>query len=208
MKKSFLIIASVACIYLFHSCKPKDEGAATSTGTDTSLMNTPTSSTTGNQFDVKPDSNTNPSVASTGDTNSLAKPDPSKKGKKGKVSMSMEEPKASGNADVMDKEGYYTNVYPGYPGGNKALASFFDKNIQYPQEASDNGVEGTVNISFTVDEKGKIGSPKVTSPRLGYGLEEEALRVFNKMPSWTPGSLKGKNVKTRYNLPVRFQLES
>ena len=131
-----------------------------------------------------------------------------KKGKKGKVSLTITEPKVMGEMDAMDKEGYYTNVYPAYPGGNKALTDFFEKNIQYPQEASDNGVEGKVNISFTVDEKGKMASPKVTSPKIGYGVEEEALRVFNKMPMWKPGSLKGKNVKTRYNLPVRFQLEN
>lgn len=208
MKKSILIIASAVCMYAFNSCKPKDESSTTITGTDSSMMTTPTTTGTGDPSEVKPDSNTNPSsTAITADTASTATPNPSKKGKKGKVSMSMEEPKATGSVDITDNEGYYTNVYPAYPGGNKALTSFFDRNIAYPAEASDNGVEGTVNISFTVDERGKIGAPKVTSKRLGYGLEEEALRVFNKMPVWTPGSLKGKNVKTRYNLPVRFQLE-
>lgn len=208
MKKLILLFASAACIYSINSCKPKNESEATVSGTDSSLMTTTTTTSTGDPSTVKPDSNTNPSVGSMTDTSSMAKPDPSKKGKKGKVNMGMEEPKASGNTDVVDAEGYYTNIYPAYPGGNKALAGFFEKNIEYPQTASDNGVEGTVIISFTVDEKGKIGTPKVTSKKLGYGLEEEALRVFNKMPSWTPGSLKGKNVKTRYTLPVRFQLES
>lgn len=208
MKKSILIIASALCIYSFNSCKPKNESEATVSGTDSSLMTTTTTTSTGDPSTVKPDSNTNPSIGAMTDTDSMAKPDPSKKGKKGKVSMSMDEPKASGNTDVVDAEGYYTNIYPAYPGGNKALAGFFEKNIEYPQTASDNGVEGTVIISFTVDEKGKVGAPKVTSKKLGYGLEEEALRVFNKMPSWAPGSLKGKNVKTRYTLPVRFQLES
>lgn len=207
MKKPILIIASAVCMYAFNSCKPKDESAATVTGTDSSMMTTPTTTTTGDPSEVKPDSNTTPSAMTMTDTASVATPNPAKKGKKGRVSMSMDEPKATGSVDVTDKEGYYTNVYPAYPGGNKALASFFDRNVEYPAEAADNGVEGTVNISFTVDESGKIGSPRVTSKRLGYGLEEEALRVVNKMPVWTPGSLKGKNVKTRYNLPVRFQLE-
>ncbi len=129
-----------------------------------------------------------------------------KKSKKGMVTVPMEE-KTSGSEGTMDKEGYYSNVYPSYPGGSKALESFFEKNIEYPADAADNGVEGTVNISFTVDEKGKVSAAKTTNAPLGHGLEQEALRVFNKMPAWKPGSLKGKNVKTRFNLPVRFQLE-
>lgn len=210
MKKSILIIASAVCIYSFSSCTSKNESESNATvaGTDSSLMTTPTTTESGLPSSVKPDSITNPSAGTLSDTTSMAKPDPSKKGMKGKVSMNMESPKASGKEDATDTEGYYTNVYPSYPGGNNALAGFFEKNIQYPQQASDNGVEGTVKISFTVDENGKVAGVKTTNSRLGYGLEEEALRVFNKMPRWKPGSLKGKNVKTRYTLPVRFQLEN
>ncbi len=134
-------------------------------------------------------------------------PDPAKKGKKGKVSIVMAN-NVSGDMSV-DKEGYYNNteILPGYPGGEKALGRFYDDNIQYPVEASDNGVDGTVNINFAVDENGKLYAPVVTSPIIGYGLEQEALRVFNKMPKWSPGRIKGKNVKTRFNLPVKFQLQ-
>ncbi|MBC7508831.1 MAG: TonB family protein, partial [Ferruginibacter sp.] len=80
------------------------------------------------------------------------------------------------------------------------------KNIEYPSEATDNGVEGTVNMNFAVDEKGKVYAPKITSDNIGYGIEKESLRVFAKMPTWTPGKIKGKNVKTRYTLPIKFQL--
>jgi periplasmic protein TonB len=109
----------------------------------------------------------------------------------------------------MDKDGYYGNadVLPAYPGGQRALENFFTNNVEYPQQATDNGTEGSVDISFLVDENGKISSPKVIGPKVGDGIEEEALRVFNKMPSWKPGQIKGKNVKTRFMLPVRFQLE-
>ncbi|MBC7937253.1 MAG: energy transducer TonB [Rhizobacter sp.] len=117
-------------------------------------------------------------------------------------------PKKSGaNIEETDKDGYYTNVSPAYPGGDRSPVNFFRNNIEYPQDAADNCVEGTVNISFLVDENGKITSPVTNAPRLGYGLEEEALRVFKKMPKWNPGSLKGKNIKTHFTLPVTFQLQ-
>ena len=136
-----------------------------------------------------------------------AMPNPSKKGKKGKVSIVMAN-NISGDMSV-DKEGYYNSseILPGYPGGEKALERFYNDNIQYPVEASDNGVDGTVKINFAVDENGKLYAPVVTSPFIGYGIEQEALRVFNKMPKWTPGRIKGKNVKTRFSLPVNFQLQ-
>lgn len=136
----------------------------------------------------------------------IVKPDPSKKGKKGKVTITIP---AAGTGDMTpDKEGYYSNteILPAYPGGQKALENFFARNIQYPADASDNGVEGTVNINFSVDENGKIYTPKVISSKIGYGLEDEALAAFKKMPKWTPGKIKGKNVKTRYTLPVKFML--
>jgi periplasmic protein TonB len=136
----------------------------------------------------------------------VVKPDPSKKGRKGKVSFEMP---TTGTGDMTpDKEGYYANaeILPSYPGGQKSLEKFFEKNLQYPQEANDNGVEGTVKMNFAVDENGKIYSPKITSNKIGYGLEEEALSAFSKMPKWTPGRIKGKNVKTRFTLPVKFQL--
>lgn len=206
MKKTILLLASVVCIYTFNSCTSKNESSTTSAGTDSSMMTTTTTTASGLPSSVKPDSTTNPSGGM--DTTSMAIPDPAKKGKKGKVILSLENPVPVGSEDAVDVEGFYTNVYPAYPGGNNALASYFQNNIQYPQDAIDNGVDGIVNISFTVDEKGKVGSPRIVNKKIGYGLEEEAMRVFNKMPTWKAGALKGKNVKTRYTLPVRFQLES
>ena len=137
-----------------------------------------------------------------------AKPDPSKKGMKGKVSIIL--PMAP-MADVKmeaDNSGVYSNVeiLPSFPGGNKGLQKFFDDNLEYPADASNDGVEGTVNVSFVVDENGKLTVPKVDGDNVGYGLEAEALRVVNKMPTWNPGKLKGKNVKTKFALPVKFVL--
>ena len=134
-----------------------------------------------------------------------------KNGKTGKIVVVFPKMESDAKAKMdMDNEGNYTNVEvtPAYPGGQKALENFFNYNIEYPQQAADNGTEGVINVSFVVDENGKISSPKILGKRVGDGLEDEALRVVNKMPSWTPGKVKGKNVKTRLTLPVKFQLES
>jgi len=205
MKKTVSAILSISLCSLFvvgcNNGENKDAATPNATiATDTATMAvSPSDSAAMN----------NSTTTMTADSMSTTRvvPNPAKKGKKGMVTIAINDKKTGEDMDAMDKEGYYTNVYPSYPGGDKALESFFEKNIQYPSNASDNGVEGTVTISFTVDEKGNISSPKTSNQTIGYGLEEEALRVFKKMPSWKPGSLKGRNVKTRFNLPVRFQLE-
>ncbi len=141
----------------------------------------------------------------------IAKPNPTKKGGKGKVVI-VSNPavvKSSNNAPmIMDNDGYYerVDILPSYPGGEKAMAKFVEKNITYPQDAINDGVEGTVNVVFAVDENGTIYKPATKGEAVGYGLDEAAAGVIMKMPRWNPGSIKGKNVKTRFTLPITFQI--
>jgi protein TonB len=100
----------------------------------------------------------------------------------------------------------YSEVMPSFPGGEKALEKWLENNIQYPETAQDNGTEGDVLITFAVDENGKVYTPTIISNKLGDGLEEEAVAVVYKMPKWNPGKIKGKNVKTKFTLPISFQL--
>ncbi len=143
-----------------------------------------------------------PAVDSTGKMKS-----PAGKGKKGKISIIMGDMKSSA-AMTADKDGFYTNVdsWPSFPGGQKALEDYFANNVEYPDMASSNGTQGTVQVNFGVDENGKVVSPKVMSTKVGDGIEDEALRLVKKMPSWNAGKVKGKAVKTRFTLPVRFEL--
>ena len=83
-----------------------------------------------------------------------------------------------------------------------------NNNIEYPQEAIDNNVEGTVFVMFTIDENGKVANAKTSGKALGYGLEEEAIRVVNGMSNWTPGTNKGKKAKAWYTIPITYRLEA
>ena len=126
---------------------------------------------------------------------------------KRKVSVGkMSESKASGMKP--DKDGVYemTDVRPTYPGGQAALEDYINNNIEY-QPAVDNNTEGTVDVQFVVDENGNVSNPKVVGNELGGGLDDEAIRVISRMPKWTPGKVKGKNVKTRVVLPITYKIE-
>ena len=94
---------------------------------------------------------------------------------------------------------------PEFPGGMEACLKYMYKNIKYPAVAMEAGIQGQVVIQIVIDKDGKIHDPKIVrgvSPE----LNAEAIRVISNMPQWIPGKQKGKNVATRFTLPVRFRL--
>ena|ERR1041385_5558892 len=112
--------------------------------------------------------------------------------------------------DVKTEAGpVYTKVdhMPSFPGGEEELARFFSKNIQYPKEALDNKIEGTVYVTFVVDINGKISNVQMLK-RMAYGMDQEAMRVVKLMPDWTPGHQDGKPVPVQVTIPVKFSLGS
>jgi periplasmic protein TonB len=130
---------------------------------------------------------------------------------KRKGSASLKEQSSDGMMKMTkDKYGIYNraDVMPQYPGGESALDNYIQTSIQYPQQALNNDKEGTVFVKFAVDENGKVINATVLGHPLGYGLDEEALRVVNDMPNWTPGKIKGKPVKVYYTLPIAYALST
>src|SRR6478672_11137001 len=128
--------------------------------------------------------------------------------KKGKITIGKMSEKRTTNVKP-DKDGVYemTDTRPMYPGGQAALENFVNNNIEYQQPAIDENTEGTVNVQFVIDENGNVTNAKAIGKELGNGLDQEAVRVISNMPKWTPGKVKGKNVKTRVVLPVAYKIE-
>lgn len=93
-----------------------------------------------------------------------------------------------------------------FPGGMNAYNKYLLKNLNYPKEAKDKGIEGNVFISFIVDKDGSLSDFEVVRGP-GGGLAEEALRVYMESPNWTPGKQRGKAVKTRMQARVSFRLD-
>lgn len=96
--------------------------------------------------------------------------------------------------------------YPEFEGGLNALYRFLVRHLKYPEAASESNKEGTVFVKFVVDETGQVGALKVLNP-LGYGMDEEALRVVSMIPKFkSPAKIKNRAVKVYYQLPIRFTL--
>ncbi len=94
---------------------------------------------------------------------------------------------------------------PGFPGGEKARQLFLEETLRYPNSAREEGVQGTVFVSFVVRHNGAITDAEILRG-LHPDIDKEVLRVVNKMPRWEPGEQRGENVSVRFNMPVRFTL--
>ncbi len=119
---------------------------------------------------------------------------------------------------LINPEWYYVNeaedsifiappVPAEFPGGKKALMSFLKEELVYPKQSAESSSEGTVLISFIVDESGEVTNVKVAKGLEDKLLNAEAARVVRNLPYWDPGRAGGKAVKIQYLLPVAFSLE-
>ncbi|WP_293300494.1 energy transducer TonB [Pedobacter sp. UBA4863] len=96
---------------------------------------------------------------------------------------------------------------PKFPGGMPQLYKFLTENIKYPEQAKKENIQGTVFVSFTIEEDGSVNNVK-TVRGLGFGTNEEAERVLKLSPKWEPGVLDNKAVRVSYNIPIKFSLNS
>lgn len=94
---------------------------------------------------------------------------------------------------------------PEPPGGMSAWNKYLSDNLKYPTQARRMGTEGTVIVVFVVNTDGSIQDVDVLRG-IGGGCDEEAVRVVKNAPKWTPGKQRGRPVRTRMRLPIRFKL--
>ncbi len=109
--------------------------------------------------------------------------------------------------DEIDYHETFTIVeqMPEFPGGEEKLFEYLGTNIKYPSMARENGIMGTVYITFVVEGNGEVTEVKKLRG-IGGGCDEEAMRVVKAMPSWKPGRQNGKLVRVEYNLPIGFTI--
>lgn len=86
------------------------------------------------------------------------------------------------------------------------IKKYMEKNCHYPDSARKAGIQGRVAIQFVVNEKGAITNVTVVRG-IGYGCDEEAMRLIKKMPPWKPAKEGRKAIKTTMIQVVRFSME-
>lgn len=92
----------------------------------------------------------------------------------------------------------------------KEMLTYIYGNLKYPKEAREKGIKGQVIIQFVVNKRGKIVDISLLRG-IGGGCDEASLAIvkgMNDLPvAWTPGHHRGKPVKVKYTLPIKFALE-
>jgi protein TonB len=95
---------------------------------------------------------------------------------------------------------------PEFPGGEEKLMEYIYKNINYPQMAKENNVQGLVVVKFVVSKDGSVRDGEILRD-IGGSCGEEAVRVVKTLPDFEPGKQRGKPVPVYYKLPIRFELQ-
>jgi len=92
-----------------------------------------------------------------------------------------------------------------YPSGPEGWLRFLNKNLHYPDDALNNGIQGVVMVQFIVDEKGNVSNVQAVSGPESGGLREEAVRVIKKSGLWTAAIQNGRQVKSYKRQPITFR---
>ena len=95
---------------------------------------------------------------------------------------------------------------PSFPGGEVKLVEYIAKNLNYPQEAIEKGIEGRVFVGFIIDVDGSVTDVKLLRG-IGGGCDEEAIRVIKSLPKWRPAKQNGVFSRVSYQIPVNFKLD-
>ena len=103
-------------------------------------------------------------------------------------------------------------VFPGCENADNKRACFQEKmqkhvrkNFRYPELAQEMGLQGRVNVVFTIQTDGSIGNVRMRGPH--QLLEWEAERIISKLQQMTPGKQRGTAVKVPFAIPITFKLQ-
>ncbi len=113
-------------------------------------------------------------------------------------------PEGNGN-EIYNAAG--VESYPEFPGGMAAWAKFIQKNLKYPYAAQESGAQGKVYLNFVVEKDGSITDVNVVKG-IGYGCDEEAVRVIKRSPKWKAGLQNNQAVRVRYSMPIGYVLSN
>jgi TonB family protein len=98
-------------------------------------------------------------------------------------------------------------VQPRPKDGLDGFYSFLGRNIRYPSQDKEKGIQGKVIIAFIVEKDGSLSNMDVKrSP--STTLADEAIRVLKLSPAWIPGVQNGRTVRVQYTVPINFSIET
>ena len=111
-------------------------------------------------------------------------------------------PRPPEDSDVLPEPEIFVVVeqMPEIIGGNRKVYEY----LEYPELARQAGMEGLVIVQIVVDEQGLPGT--ATIARSAGDVLDQAARNAVLQLRFIPGKQRGRAVKVRLSIPIRFQL--
>lgn len=107
--------------------------------------------------------------------------------------------------EEIEVEPVFTGKRPEFPGGEEGLSRWLKGNLKYPEVARRMGVEGNVIVEFIIGEDGKTSDVRVLES-LHRLCDNEAIRLVESMPAWSPAEENGVKIPLKFTLTVPFVL--
>jgi TonB family protein len=95
---------------------------------------------------------------------------------------------------------------PEYYKGEEALGEFILSNLEYPDLAIRQNLQGTVVMNFVVEPNGTISNIAIEK-EFNHFCTEEALRIM-RQTKWKAGKKDGKLIRYRTKYPIVFNLNN
>lgn len=89
--------------------------------------------------------------------------------------------------------------------GYKNFYRYISRNLRYPTMAYEQRVQGIVVVEFVVEKDGSLTN-MTTVKGPGSGCGREAIRVLRRAPKWRPARQRGRPIRSKCRIPVRFKL--
>ncbi len=86
------------------------------------------------------------------------------------------------------------------------ILQFVSRNFEFPEMARQMGIQGRVYVNFVIEKDGAISNVEVVRG-VDPLLDDEAVRVVNKLPKFTPAKQRGKAVRMSFTLPINAKLQ-
>jgi TonB family protein len=97
---------------------------------------------------------------------------------------------------------YETEV--AFEGGHEGLQAYLAENLNFPEKLRKKGIQGDVYASFVVNKTGGVRDIKIVRG-VDELLDQEAIRLIQQMPKWTPATFRGYTKESRHNLIIPFK---
>ena len=111
------------------------------------------------------------------------------------------------DVEIEEQPFLVAETMPSFQGGSlNDFRNWVQSKVRYPAIAQENGISGKVVLTFVIEKDGRLTNIQVLQTP-DRSLSDEAIRVLQQSPKWSPGKQRNQPVRVRYTLPVEFRIQ-